>query len=280
MLLFLSHSAVSRKACRKSLMTSDWIVLLTTREQKLLAGRSEKQAESRRVKYWITALAVLASLSAAPALADDFKTINGKEYKNVKISRVEPDGIVLRTKSGISKIYFTELPKETQERFGYHAANGDAYSAEQRAKLEAAWKRQEPDSMATSGVEGLPPITVELKNEILNALRMTDKLDALYKRGCSSAEFIAAATPIEGVFINLHNKLPKGDPRRDLIANTFGAYQQAAVAMVAHEQGKGQRPDATIGAAGVRKGLLMKVLEGNMTANEKQLYQAWLQGHP
>ena len=37
--------------------------------------------------------------------ADDFKTVNGKEYKNAKISRVEPDGIVLITKSGVSKVY-------------------------------------------------------------------------------------------------------------------------------------------------------------------------------
>ncbi|HEY5991423.1 MAG TPA: hypothetical protein VIU10_02495 [Candidatus Udaeobacter sp.] len=51
------------------------------------------------------------------ALADDFKTINGKEYKDAKVSRVEPDGIVLKTKSGISKVYFRELPKEVQERF-------------------------------------------------------------------------------------------------------------------------------------------------------------------
>src|SRR5437588_13118909 len=92
-------------------------MLLTTREQKLLAGRSEKQAESRRVKYWITALAVLASLSTSIALADDFKTINGKEYKNAEVSRVEADGIVIRTKTGISKIYFIELPKDVQERF-------------------------------------------------------------------------------------------------------------------------------------------------------------------
>ena len=41
---------------------------------------------------------------------------------------------------------------------------------------------------------------------------MTDKLDALYKRGCSSAEFIAAALPIEAVFMNSQNKLPIADP--------------------------------------------------------------------
>ena len=54
---------------------------------------------------------------ASIALAGDFKTINGKEYKKVTVSRVEPDGIVLRTISGIWKVYFGELPKEIQERF-------------------------------------------------------------------------------------------------------------------------------------------------------------------
>jgi hypothetical protein len=218
--------------------------------------------------------AILIVCFASVALADDFKTIDGKEYKNVTVSRVEPDGIVLKSKWGISKVYFVELPKEIQERFHYQPVNAPpaAQSAQQRANAV--------DPMASSGIEGLPTITVELKNEILNALKMTDRLDALYKRGCSSAEFIAAAVPIESVFMNLQNKLPKGDPRRDLSANTFEAYQQLAVAMKASEQGKGERPDATFAAAGIRKGMLTKVIEGNMTPNERHLYQVWLQGHP
>ncbi len=223
-----------------------------------------KRRRIRRVKYWQTTLAILAALSASLALAEDFKTINGKEYKNAEVSRVEPDGIVLRTKSGISKLYFTELPKEVQERFHYNPAH------------VAAQSRENANVAATSGIEGLPPFSVELKDQILNALKMTDKLDALYKGGCSSAEFIDAAVPIESVFINLLKKLPKGDPRRDLFANTFEAYQQLALAMKASEQGKGQRPHTTFGAAGVRKGMLMKVLEGNMTPAEKDLYYAWL----
>ena len=40
------------------------------------------------------------------AFADDFKLVTGKEYKNVTVTRVEPDNIVLKTKSGISKVYF------------------------------------------------------------------------------------------------------------------------------------------------------------------------------
>jgi hypothetical protein len=33
------------------------------------------------------------------------------------VSRVEADGIELKTKTGISKVYFTELPQDVQERF-------------------------------------------------------------------------------------------------------------------------------------------------------------------
>src|SRR5262245_34414255 len=65
---------------------------------------------------------MLVTLSASVALAEDFKTINGKEYKDATVSRVEADGIVLRTKTGISKVYFVELPKDVQEKFHYGSA--------------------------------------------------------------------------------------------------------------------------------------------------------------
>ena len=69
------------------------------------------------MRYWQIAMVMLAALSASLALAEDFKTVNGKEYKDATIRRVEVDGIVLRTKTGISKVYFIELPKDVQERF-------------------------------------------------------------------------------------------------------------------------------------------------------------------
>jgi hypothetical protein len=95
------------------------------------------------VRHCQTTLAILVALSVSIALADDFKTIDGKEYKNATVSRVEPDGIVLRTKSGISKVYFVELPKEVQERFHYDAGKAAAYSAEQNAAQEQLRKQQE-----------------------------------------------------------------------------------------------------------------------------------------
>src|SRR5918994_412807 len=80
--------------------------------------------------------------SARVVLAEDFKAIDGKEYKNVKVSRIEPDGIVLISKSGISKVYFSELPKEVQDRFHYDAAQAAAYSAEQTASQMAFQNQQ------------------------------------------------------------------------------------------------------------------------------------------
>ena len=70
-----------------------------------------------KLKSWHAMLAISATLSASVALAEDFKTVSGKVYKDATVSRIEADGIELKTKTGISKVYFTELPQDVQERF-------------------------------------------------------------------------------------------------------------------------------------------------------------------
>src|SRR5213080_3007536 len=93
----------------------------------------------RRVNCLATTLALLAVLSASLAMAEDFKTIDGKIYKDATISRVEADGIVIKTKTGISKIYFVELPKDVQERFHYGSATPTGKAVTQRIdKTESA----------------------------------------------------------------------------------------------------------------------------------------------
>lgn len=88
-------------------------------------------------------LTVLILSFTSAAFSEDFKTVNGKEYKDATITRIEPDGIVVKTKSGITKVYFAELPKEVQERFGYDQQKASAYSAEQSANYTAYQKQQE-----------------------------------------------------------------------------------------------------------------------------------------
>ena len=73
--------------------------------------------DSIRMKHWQIALSIFAALFASLARAEDFKTNNGKEYKDATVTRVEGDGIVLRTKTGISKVYFFELSQDVQKRF-------------------------------------------------------------------------------------------------------------------------------------------------------------------
>ena len=91
----------------------------------------------------------------AVAAADDFKLVSGKEYKDVSVTRVEPDGMVLKSKSGISKIYFVELPKDIQERFHYNAAIASAYSAQQTVNQStmAAARRGEPIKVISHGAQ-------------------------------------------------------------------------------------------------------------------------------
>jgi hypothetical protein len=91
-----------------------------------------------------TKLFIILLLSfAAAALSEDFRTINGKEYKGTTITRAEPDGIVVKTSSGVTKIYFTELPKDVQEHFHYDSAKAASYSAEQAANYTAYQKQQD-----------------------------------------------------------------------------------------------------------------------------------------
>src|SRR4030095_2904529 len=80
---------------------------------------------------------------ASAAFAEDFKTVNGKEYRDATVTRVEPDGIVVKTKSGITKVYFIELPKEVKQRFHFDSEKAASYSAEQAANYTAYQKQQD-----------------------------------------------------------------------------------------------------------------------------------------
>ena len=106
-----------------------------------------------RLGFLLLPLALLCfALSASIALADDFRTINGKEYKDATVTRAEVDGIVVKTKSGITKIYFTELPKEVQQRFNYNPQQAAAFADAQATtaqrtnqQIEEANKQREKE---------------------------------------------------------------------------------------------------------------------------------------
>jgi len=71
------------------------------------------------------------------------KRLTAKEYKDATVTRVDPDGVVVKTKSGITKVYFIELPKEVQELFSYDSEKATSYSAEQATNYTAYQKQQD-----------------------------------------------------------------------------------------------------------------------------------------
>jgi hypothetical protein len=124
-----------------------------------------------------TIIAIIVTLSASLAFAEDFKTINGKEYKDATVSRVEPDGIVLRTKSGISKVYFVELPKEIQERFHYDAKPTLTPPSKMRRR-ERRKRRQEALSLHHRKIKRQPLSRFTGSEQFVVMVRKAVQLDA------------------------------------------------------------------------------------------------------
>ncbi len=80
------------------------------------------------------AVSIFALLAASAALADDFILNDGTQYNGVKVTRAEPDGLVITTAHGVIKLFFTDLPKEVQEKYHYDPKKAEAF----RFRLDAA----------------------------------------------------------------------------------------------------------------------------------------------
>jgi hypothetical protein len=153
------------------------------------------------------------------ALADDFKTIDGKEYKNVTVSRVEPDGIVLKTKSGISKVYFVELPKEVQERFHYDAEKAARYSAEQAVRLAPQLGSKE--SSAESTREEDKTLQVEIIQVLPGGVLAYSQVTQ--KRGSGSQ---SSGQPQHSL---VYSDVPTGEGKNIFLQGLAAALQKASV---------------------------------------------------
>ena len=109
----------------------------------------------------VKTLTLLAICVTSITLADDFKTVNGKEDKDAKVSSIEPDGIVLKTKVGVSKVYFTELPKEVQQRLGYEPVRAAAAVAKSNAIAAQQQQRQEDEQQLAALKERMPKYRIQ-----------------------------------------------------------------------------------------------------------------------
>ena len=129
---------------------------------------------SRRERIEVRMVLVAFLLLAVPLQAEDFKLTTGAEYKNVKVSRVEPDGIVIATDYGVVKLFFAELPKEVQEKYHYDPKAAEAFrfrldAARDAAKdeVEAAKQRETERNAQSTSTSGAPDLPSETTNSRL-----------------------------------------------------------------------------------------------------------------
>ena len=78
----------------------------------------------------------------------DIVTTTGKKYEHVEITRVEPDGLIVMTDSGISKIPFVQLPPDVQKKYGYDPQAAAAFSAGLAAAQRENFRREQASAAA------------------------------------------------------------------------------------------------------------------------------------
>lgn len=88
-------------------------------------------------------LAAVTLLLTTTTSAEDLTLPNGKKFTNYRVTRVEPNGLTLTHSDGITKVFFWELPKELQTRYGYDPATAAAYHQQSRAQQAEVMRRQQ-----------------------------------------------------------------------------------------------------------------------------------------
>jgi hypothetical protein len=135
----------------------------------------------------LSAIVLFTIFLFAPRLlfALEIRTANGAVYRNARVSRVEPDGVVIIHAYGVVKIPFTELSNEIQQKYHYDPKQAQEYerrhhpSAELLARPASSPEQSVaiPSSPAspTASPSAIPSATVilagrKLPNEIIRAV--------------------------------------------------------------------------------------------------------------
>ena len=94
-----------------------------------------------------------------PALdADDLVTAYGQIFRNVEITREEPDGLTFRHDGGVTKVGFLALKEDLRQKYNYSPIEGWKYARDRvaqklLAEQEAAAAAAEPQSVGPALVE-------------------------------------------------------------------------------------------------------------------------------
>jgi hypothetical protein len=83
-----------------------------------------------------TAILLLASVLTSNLFALDITTLDGKTYRDCRISRVDPDSICVLWSSSGARIKFVNLPELIRAQYGYDPEKAAAFERAEAARLE------------------------------------------------------------------------------------------------------------------------------------------------
>lgn len=92
---------------------------------------------------------VLGCCNSESAFADDLKLTNGTVYKNVTVTKADPDGLRIIHSDGGGKVLFADLPEEIQKKYNYDPVAAQQYTAQQEAQKRAALEKVLKQAAAT-----------------------------------------------------------------------------------------------------------------------------------
>jgi hypothetical protein len=100
------------------------------------------------VKTWyvaamkvLLALVAIAIIAALPAKAEDWKTTDGKVYKDVQVIKVEDDAVTILFAEGGARVDLAKLSPELQKKFSYDPVKAKV-AADARAHADSENSKQ------------------------------------------------------------------------------------------------------------------------------------------
>jgi hypothetical protein len=122
-------------------------------------------------------------------------------------------------------------------------------------------------------------LTGAQRADVMRLLNKTDDLDRIFNGKGAAKEFAYRLAEIEREALALDSSLPRGDAATDLTVNAIKAYQEAAMMWTSGKRPRdSEEVAAQILAAGMRKGLARKVIQGVLSEQEKRLLREWQAG--
>lgn len=131
------------------------------------------------MKHFASCIVVLL---ATACFAADLTTLDGKTYQNIKVTRVDPDGIYIMHSAGGGKIKFTELPEDVRKQYGYDPAKAAVFekAKAQAAAAAPAVQKQQPPAVANDPKR---IAQINLQRRRLQAQRMIFEGEQMVKAG-------------------------------------------------------------------------------------------------